>query len=87
MGTFFRITMQSPLFELKLKTFPLFHRRDHFVFTRRFLKVITFCNYRYSNSTPNISSTFRYFETYNVTEVYLHWKRGKIDEGLSCLQN
>ena len=27
--TFCRITMQPPLFELKLKTFPLLHRRDH----------------------------------------------------------
>ena len=38
METFRRITMQLPLFELKLKTFPLLHHRDHFVFTRKFLK-------------------------------------------------
>ena len=36
-GNICRITMQLPLFQLKLKTFPL-HRRDHFVFTRKFLK-------------------------------------------------
>ena len=33
-----RLTMQLSLFELKLKTFPLLHHRDHFVFTRKFLK-------------------------------------------------
>ena len=38
METFFKITMQLPLFQLKLKTFPLLHHRDHFVFTRKFLK-------------------------------------------------
>ena len=38
METFCRITMQLPLFQLKLKTFPLLHHRDHFVFTRKFLK-------------------------------------------------
>ena len=37
METFCRITMQLSLFELKLKTFPLLHHRDHFVFTRKFL--------------------------------------------------
>ena len=37
METFCRITMQPPLFELKLKTIPLLHRRDHF-FTRKCLK-------------------------------------------------
>ena len=31
METFCRITMQFPLFQLKLKTIPLLHRRDHFV--------------------------------------------------------
>ena len=35
METFCRITIQPPLFELKLKTFPLLHRCEHFVFTRR----------------------------------------------------
>ena len=30
METFCRITMQPQLFELKLKAFPLLHRRDHF---------------------------------------------------------
>ena len=29
-----------PLFELKLKTFPLLHRNHHFVFTRKFLKYV-----------------------------------------------
>ena len=38
METFCRITMQPPLFDLKLKTFTLLQRRDHFVFTRKFLK-------------------------------------------------
>ena len=38
METFCRITMQLSLFELKLKPFPLLHHRDHFVFTRKFLK-------------------------------------------------
>ena len=38
METFCRITMQLPLFQLNLKTFPLLHHRDHFVFTRKFLK-------------------------------------------------
>ena len=36
----FRITMQ--LFQLKLKTFPLLHRRDHFVFTLKFLKKVPY---------------------------------------------
>ena len=35
METLCRITMQPSLFELKLKTFPLLHHRDHFVFTRK----------------------------------------------------
>ena len=39
METFCRIKMRPPLFELKLKTIPLLHRRDHFVFTRKFLKL------------------------------------------------
>ena len=43
METFCRITMQLPLFQLKLKTFPLLHHRDHSVFTRKFLKVSTLC--------------------------------------------
>ena len=38
METFCKITMQLSLFELKLKTFPLLHHRDHFVFTCKFLK-------------------------------------------------
>ena len=38
METFCRITMQPPLFELKLKTIPPLHHRDHFVLTRKFLK-------------------------------------------------
>ena len=38
METFFKITMQYSLFELKLTTFPLLHRSDHLVFTRMFLK-------------------------------------------------
>ena len=38
METFCRILIQPPLFELKLETFPLLHRRNHFVFTREFLK-------------------------------------------------
>ena len=39
---FCRITMQPTQFELKLKTLPLLHRRDHFVFTRRFLKQVLY---------------------------------------------
>ena len=44
METFCRIIMQLSLFELKLKTFPLLHHRDHFVFTRKFLKQSTYVN-------------------------------------------
>ena len=36
-GKYCRITMQLPQFQLKLKTFQLLHRRDHFVFTLKFL--------------------------------------------------
>ena len=36
METICRITMQAPLFVLKLKTFPVLQRSDHFVFTRTF---------------------------------------------------
>ena len=72
METLCRITMQPPLFELKLKTIPLLHRRDHF-FTRKFLK--------YTPYVITVSQVARwigrYFETYNVTEIYLHWNRGK----------
>ena len=42
METFCRITMQPPLFELKLKTIPHFHHRDHFVFTRKSLEYVPF---------------------------------------------
>ena len=38
METFCRNIMQLPLFEVKLKTIPILHRRDHFVFTRKFRK-------------------------------------------------
>ena len=38
METFRRITVQAPLFELKLETFPPLHSRDHFVVARKFLK-------------------------------------------------
>ena len=44
METICRITMQLSLFELKLKTFPLFHHRDHFIFTRKFLKQPSYVN-------------------------------------------
>ena len=75
--------MQLSLFELKLKTFHLLHHRDHFVFTREFLKQLP-----YVNTISQIArSIWRYLKTYNVTENYLHWNRGKIDEGLSCIQN
>ena len=37
--------MQPPLVELKLRTFPLLHRSNHFVFTRKFLKVSTLGNH------------------------------------------
>ena len=37
METFWRITMQPSLFELKLKTIPLLHCPDHIVSTRKFL--------------------------------------------------
>ena len=42
METFCRITMQPPLFQLKLITFPLLHCRDHFVLTRKFLKKVPY---------------------------------------------
>ena len=75
--------MQLSLFDLKLKTFPLLHHRDHFVFTRKFLKQLP-----YVNTISQIARwIWRYFETYNLTEKYLHWNRSKIDEGLSCFQN
>ena len=35
-------TMQLPLSQQKLKTIPLPHRRDHFVFTLTFLKYVTY---------------------------------------------
>ena len=44
MEAFCRITMQPSLFELKLKTIPLLHYRDHFVFTRKFLKQLPCVN-------------------------------------------
>ena len=44
METFCRITMQLPLYQLKLKTIPLLHRRDHFVFARKFLKHLPYAN-------------------------------------------
>ena len=67
--------MQLSLFELKLKTIPLLHRDDHFVFTRNFLK-----QQPCVNTISQIARwVWRYFETYNVTEIYLHWNRGKID--------
>ena len=34
--------MQLPLFQLKLKTFPLLHRRDHFVFASKFLELLPY---------------------------------------------
>ena len=75
--------MQLSLFELRLKTFPLLHPRDHVVFTRNFLKQLP-----YVNTISQIAGWIsRYFETYNVTKNYLRWNRGKIDEGLSCFQN
>ena len=40
--TFCRITMQPPLNELKLKIFSLLHRRNHFGFTRKFLKQVPY---------------------------------------------
>ena len=72
--------MQPSLFELKLKTIPLLRCSDHFVFTRKFLMEVP-----YVITVSQIARwIWRYFETYNVTEVCLQWKRGKIDEGLSC---
>ena len=82
METFCRITMQLPLFQLKLKTIRL-HRRDHFVFTRKFLKYVPYV----ITVSQRARWIWRYFETYHVTEICLHWKRGKIDWGLSCFQN
>ena len=38
MEKFCTITMQPPLFEMKLKTSSLLHRRDHFNCTRKFPK-------------------------------------------------
>ena len=40
METFCKITMPPPQFGLKLKTFPLLHRQDHFLFTRKVLKKV-----------------------------------------------
>ena len=37
-----RITMQFPLFQSKLKTFPLPHRCDHFDFTRKILECVSY---------------------------------------------
>ena len=42
METFCRITMQPPLFKSKLKKNRLLHSRDHFVFTRKFLKQLPY---------------------------------------------
>ena len=75
--------MQPSLIELELKTIQILRRSDHFVFTRKFLKQIPCVN----TNSQITRWIWRYFETYDVTEVYLHWKRGKIDEGLSCFQN
>ena len=35
--------MQPPILELRLKAFPLFPHRDHFVSTRKLLKVSSLC--------------------------------------------
>ena len=35
-------TMQLPPSQQKVETFPLLHRRDHFVFTLTFLKYVTY---------------------------------------------
>ena len=46
METFCRITMQLPLFELKLKTIPLLYRHDDFVSHVSFVsQVSTLCNH------------------------------------------
>ena len=83
METFCTIAMQPTLFTSKLKTFPLLHRCDHFVFTRKVLKEVP-----YVITVSQIARwIWRFFETYKVTEVYLRWTRGKIDEGLSCFQD
>ena len=67
METFCRITKLS-LFELKQKTFPLLHHRDHFVFPRKFLKQLP-----YVNTISQIARRiYCYFKTYNVTENLLH---------------
>ena len=67
--------MQPSLFELKLKTIPLLRRSDHFVFTRKFLKKLPCVN-----TISQIARwIWRYFETYNAAEIYLHWNRGKIE--------
>ena len=34
--------MQLPLFQLKLETFPILNRRDHFIFTRKFPKEVPY---------------------------------------------
>ena len=44
MEAFCWITMELSLFKLKLKTIPLLHHRDHFVFTRKFLKQLPYVN-------------------------------------------
>ena len=49
METFCRITMQPPLFEIKLKTFPTLHRRDHFILTR-VSQGSSFCTYVFTVS-------------------------------------
>ena len=42
MEKFCRITMQPSVIGLKLKPFPLPHRRDHFIFTRKVLKLVSY---------------------------------------------
>ena len=59
MEAFCRITMQLSLFELKLKTFPLLHRREHFVFTRKFLS-------EYLMQSPLVKYHAEYDATLNI---------------------
>ena len=59
MKTFCRVTIQLPLYQLKLKTIPLLHRRDHFVFTY----VSQVCHVIHLMSSPLI----KYHAEYDAT--------------------
>ena len=62
---FYMITMQLPLFHLKLKIFPLLHRLDQIVFTLDFVKSST-----YITTVSQIANLiWRYFEIFKWLNV------------------